>query len=642
MTAPLVVTRDADPARRAAPAGRGRRRDARGRAATGAAALRGWAARAAGAGRRRPGRRGGRGSARRAATGVHVVVAGRRCPTTLFRTALARRRRERRRAAALGGLAGRAAHRPRATRGAARGLVVGVVGGSGGAGATTLACALGQVAAPAGTGRRRSTPTRSGPALDRVLGLETQRRGPVGRAVPDHRPAQRPVAARGAAAARRARRADLVRRRGRQRCRRSRVREALSAAQRGHDLVVLDLPRSPRRRWSTRWSARCDLLLVVVVPTVAGVASAARLVRPVRRPSPAAAGGARRGARAATRSPGSPACRVVAAMPDQRGLAEAIDLGLGPVRSPARARSARAAAAVLAGSTATRGRGMSVAVGGRRWSRRSATGWPRDARRADAAPGGRGAARGRAPGRRRHGARGPRGAAPRRASAPGRSSRCCGLPGVTDVLVNGADQVYLDRGAGLELDRGRASPTTRRCAGWRSGWPRRGGRRLDDATPYVDVRLADGTRFHAVLAPVARPGHGDLAAGARGARASPSTSWSAAGSVTAEGAGCCARSSRARLAFLVSGGTGSGKTTLLAALLVAGRPRRAAGAGRGLRRAAPRPPARGRARGAAAQHRGRRRDRRCARWCGRRCGCGPTGWSSARCAAPRWSTCWPR
>ena len=33
-----------------------------------------------------------------------------------------------------------------------------------------------------------------------------------------------------------------------------------------------------------------------------------------------------------------------------------------------------------------------------------------------------------------------------------------------------------------------------------------GGRRLDDATPHADLRLPDGTRFHAVLAPVARPG----------------------------------------------------------------------------------------------------------------------------------------
>ena len=33
-----------------------------------------------------------------------------------------------------------------------------------------------------------------------------------------------------------------------------------------------------------------------------------------------------------------------------------------------------------------------------------------------------------------------------------------------------------------------------------------GGRRLDDASPYVDLRLPDGTRFHAVLAPLSRPG----------------------------------------------------------------------------------------------------------------------------------------
>ena len=33
-----------------------------------------------------------------------------------------------------------------------------------------------------------------------------------------------------------------------------------------------------------------------------------------------------------------------------------------------------------------------------------------------------------------------------------------------------------------------------------------GGRRLDDASPHVDLRLVDGTRFHAVLAPLARPG----------------------------------------------------------------------------------------------------------------------------------------
>ena len=73
------------------------------------------------------------------------------------------------------------------------------------------------------------------------------------------------------------------------------------------------------------------------------------------------------------------------------------------------------------------------------------------------------------------------------------------------MLVNGPTQVYLDRGAGLERAGVRFGDeeAVRRLAQRLAG---SGGRRLDDATPYVDVRLADGTRFHAVLAPVARPG----------------------------------------------------------------------------------------------------------------------------------------
>ena len=52
-----------------------------------------------------------------------------------------------------------------------------------------------------------------------------------------------------------------------------------------------------------------------------------------------------------------------------------------------------------------------------------------------------------------------------------------------------------------------ASPTTPRCGGWPSGSPLAAGRRLDDASPYVDGWLADaGVRVHAVLAPVAVDG----------------------------------------------------------------------------------------------------------------------------------------
>ena len=78
-------------------------------------------------------------------------------------------------------------------------------------------------------------------------------------------------------------------------------------------------------------------------------------------------------------------------------------------------------------------------------------------------------------------------------------------PGVTDVLVNGPDAVYLDRGAGLEQTSVRFpdDESVRRLA---QRLAASGGRRLDDASPYVDVRLADGTRCHAVLAPVGAPG----------------------------------------------------------------------------------------------------------------------------------------
>jgi pilus assembly protein CpaF len=139
------------------------------------------------------------------------------------------------------------------------------------------------------------------------------------------------------------------------------------------------------------------------------------------------------------------------------------------------------------------------------------------------------------------------------------------LPGVTDVLVNGPHQVFLDRGQGLE-------PTTvtfpddasvRRLA---QRLASAGGRRLDDAVPFVDTRLPDGTRVHACLAPVTRPG---TVLSRRGPRARGFTlpELVVGGMVSDAGARLLERIVEARLAFLVSGGTGSGKTTLLASLL---------------------------------------------------------------------------
>ena len=137
--------------------------------------------------------------------------------------------------------------------------------------------------------------------------------------------------------------------------------------------------------------------------------------------------------------------------------------------------------------------------------------------------------------------------------------------GVTDVLVNGPDAVYLDRGNGLELssvtfpDEAAVRRLAQRLAA-------SGGRRLDDAAPYIDLRLADGTRFHAVLSPLARPGT-LLSLRVPRARGFSTSELREAGALTPESERLVRAIVASRLAFLVTGGTGSGKTTLLAAML---------------------------------------------------------------------------
>lgn len=139
------------------------------------------------------------------------------------------------------------------------------------------------------------------------------------------------------------------------------------------------------------------------------------------------------------------------------------------------------------------------------------------------------------------------------------------LPGITDVLVNGPDHVWIDRGEGLE-----------RCA---VGFPdddavRRlavrlaaaVGRRLDDAAPWVDVGMPDGTRLHAVLPPVSGSGT-CLSLRVLSRRSLDLDALAAAGALPGECGALLRAMVRARVAFLVTGGTGSGKTTLLSALL---------------------------------------------------------------------------
>lgn len=138
-------------------------------------------------------------------------------------------------------------------------------------------------------------------------------------------------------------------------------------------------------------------------------------------------------------------------------------------------------------------------------------------------------------------------------------------PGITDILVNGPNEVYVDRGAGLErvtLRTGDESAVRRLATRLAAA----AGRRLDDATPYVDVRLSDGTRFHAVLSPVAAPGT-CLSLRVPARKVFDLDDLVAAGSLPPGGVAVLRDLLDARLAFLISGGTGTGKTTLLNSLL---------------------------------------------------------------------------
>ncbi|MFF3339594.1 TadA family conjugal transfer-associated ATPase [Streptomyces flavidovirens] len=138
-------------------------------------------------------------------------------------------------------------------------------------------------------------------------------------------------------------------------------------------------------------------------------------------------------------------------------------------------------------------------------------------------------------------------------------------PSVTDVLVSAPDRVWVDRGGGLELtglsftDAAAVRRLAQRLAA-------AAGRRLDDARPWVDARLPDGTRMHAVLPPVA-VGSTCLSLRVVRPKAFSLAELVAAGTVPPGGEAVLRALIGARLSYLISGGTGTGKTTLLSTLL---------------------------------------------------------------------------
>lgn len=135
-------------------------------------------------------------------------------------------------------------------------------------------------------------------------------------------------------------------------------------------------------------------------------------------------------------------------------------------------------------------------------------------------------------------------------------------PSVTDVLVNGDRGVWVDRGAGLV----REAVTVTDSRALASRLATVASQRLDDSSPIVDGRLPDGSRLHAVLAPIAAEGaHISLRTLRR--RAFTVADLCELGFLDEVGAQVLGQLVEVRANVLVSGATGSGKTSLLASAL---------------------------------------------------------------------------
>ncbi|MSR99583.1 TadA family conjugal transfer-associated ATPase [Arthrobacter sp. BL-252-APC-1A] len=138
------------------------------------------------------------------------------------------------------------------------------------------------------------------------------------------------------------------------------------------------------------------------------------------------------------------------------------------------------------------------------------------------------------------------------------------LPGLTDILVNGPEEVWTDTGQGLQRAGIRFGSDTEVQA-LASRLIAAGGRRLDDSCPCMDVQLGS-YRVHAVLPPVST-GSTLLSIRLRSPRSFPLEALEAGGMLDGVSARVLRDIVAGRLNFLISGATGTGKTTLLSSLL---------------------------------------------------------------------------
>jgi len=137
-------------------------------------------------------------------------------------------------------------------------------------------------------------------------------------------------------------------------------------------------------------------------------------------------------------------------------------------------------------------------------------------------------------------------------------------PTVTEIMVNGYDQVYIERAGVIQetdssfLDDAHLLRIIDRIVS-------QVGRRVDESSPMVDARLPDGSRVNAIISPLALRGP-SLTIRKFAQDALTLESLVELGTMTPQSADFLAQCVRGKLNLLISGGTGTGKTTLLNAV----------------------------------------------------------------------------
>jgi pilus assembly protein CpaF len=137
-------------------------------------------------------------------------------------------------------------------------------------------------------------------------------------------------------------------------------------------------------------------------------------------------------------------------------------------------------------------------------------------------------------------------------------------PSISDILVNGYDKVYIERAGKLSLTHVRFKDNAH-LLHIIEKIVSQVGRRIDEAQPIVDARLADGSRVNAIIAPLALDGPA-LSIRRFGRHVITSEEMLANHTLTAGMLRFLAGCVQAKATILISGGTGSGKTTMLNAL----------------------------------------------------------------------------